>query len=129
MAAPATTECTITNGAGKNLVLSFSNYEPAPRTIQTTQPANFTQPMPAIYLNGALVYELPASLMWIIFWTTDNQVSTKMFKIGDPINWEQVAGNLHHRRSTDNGPFADVNYTAEANIDRGQVLTANITRA
>ncbi|KAG4201506.1 hypothetical protein CXB51_010778 [Gossypium anomalum] len=130
MASTATTECTITNDAGQNLVLALSNYETAAETIKNTETATFTLTMPAIYLNGALVYEVGHSLRWIIFWTTDNQVSTKMFKINDPIDWKQVANNLKYgHKSEDRIIYADSEYTAWASIEpnsKGQVLTANI---
>ncbi|MBA0576879.1 hypothetical protein Golob_027508 [Gossypium lobatum] len=123
----ATTECTITNGAGQDLVLALSNYETAAERINNRETATFTQTMPAIYLNGALVYEVGHSLRWIIFWTTDNQVSTKMFQINDPIDWGQVANNLRHgHRSEDRiTDTAGTEYSAWASIE-GQVLTANI---
>ncbi|MBA0865972.1 hypothetical protein Goshw_016780 [Gossypium schwendimanii] len=126
----ATTECTITNAAGQNLVLALSNYETAAGTINNTGTATFTQTMPAIYLNGALVYEVGRSLKWINFWTTDNQVSTKMFQINDPIDWGQVANNLRHGGSEDRITDTDgTEYSAWATIESnsiGQVLTANI---
>ncbi|KAG8493437.1 hypothetical protein CXB51_010776 [Gossypium anomalum] len=130
MASTATIECAITNDAGQNLVLALSNYETAAETIKNTETATFTLTMPAIYLNGALVYEVGHSLRWIIFWTTDNQVSTKMFKINDPIDWKQVANNLKYgHKSEDRIIYADSEYTAWASIEsnsKGQVLTANI---
>ncbi|MBA0776411.1 hypothetical protein Gotri_011410, partial [Gossypium trilobum] len=73
MATTITTECTITNDAGHNLVLSSSNYEIAADTIKNAETTTFTLTMPAIYLNAAPVYEVGSSLRWIIFWTTDNQ--------------------------------------------------------
>ncbi|KAG8493434.1 hypothetical protein CXB51_010999 [Gossypium anomalum] len=137
MASTATTECTITNDVGQNLLLALSNYETAAETIKNTETATFTLSMPAIYLNGALVYEVGHSLRWIIFWTTDNQVninlsvSTKMFKINDPIDWKQVANNLKYgHKSEDRIIYADSEYTAWASTfepnSKGQVLTANI---
>lgn len=73
----ATTECTITNGAGagQNLVLTFSNYETAAGTIENPHTTTFTQTMPVIYLNGALVYKVGRCLRWIIFWTSCNEIS------------------------------------------------------
>ncbi|PPD86534.1 hypothetical protein GOBAR_DD16533 [Gossypium barbadense] len=127
----ATTECTITNGAGagQNLVLTFSNYETAAGTIENPHTTTFTQTMPVIYLNGALVYKVGHCLRWIIFWTSDDQVSTKMFRINDPIDWGQVANNLtsgHGGKSEDRiTDTAGFGYTAWASIE-GQVLTANI---
>ncbi|KAL1102504.1 hypothetical protein V6Z11_D05G368800 [Gossypium hirsutum] len=71
--------------------------------------------MPAIYLNAAPVYEVGSSLRWIIFWTTDNQVSTKMFKINDPPDWKKVANNLiSHHKSEDRLISGDFQYTAWA---------------
>ncbi|MBA0775882.1 hypothetical protein Gotri_010980 [Gossypium trilobum] len=129
----ATTKCTITNGAGQNLVLALSNYEPAAGTINNTDTATFRQTMPAIYLNGALVYEVGRSLKWMIFWTTDNQVSSVMFNIDESIDWNRVVNNLTHGRSeyriTDT---AGSNYIAWASIEpnsEGQELTANICAA
>ncbi|PPS09165.1 hypothetical protein GOBAR_AA11467 [Gossypium barbadense] len=66
---------TITNGAGQNLVLRLSNDGNPPPTIKNTQTATFPLAVPANYVNGALVYEVGNSLKWILFWTTDNQMS------------------------------------------------------
>ncbi|MBA0624879.1 hypothetical protein Godav_010157 [Gossypium davidsonii] len=132
MATTITTECTITNDAGHNLVLSSSNYETAAETIKNAETTTFTLTMSATYLNAASVYEVGSRLRWIIFWTTDNQVSTKMFKINDPPDWKQVANNLiSHHKSEDRIISGDFQYTAWASIEsqpnsNGQVLTANI---
>ncbi|KAH1064440.1 hypothetical protein J1N35_029427 [Gossypium stocksii] len=104
---------TITNDAGDNLVLRLSNYATATETIKNTETANFSLAVPAMYLNGALVYEVSHSLRWIIFWTTDNQVSSKMFKISDSIDCKQVTNNLKsNQRSEDKITCAGYEYTA-----------------
>ncbi|KAH1064442.1 hypothetical protein J1N35_029429 [Gossypium stocksii] len=122
---------TITNAAGDNLVLRLSNYATAAETIKNTETANFPLAVPAMYLNGALVYEVGHSLRWIIFWTTDNQVSSKMFKISDSIDWKQVTNNLKsNQRSEDKITYAGYEYTAWASIapnSSGQANTANIS--
>ncbi|KHF97543.1 ATPase synthesis 25, mitochondrial [Gossypium arboreum] len=121
---------TITNGAGQNLVLRLSNDGNPPPTIKNTQTATFPLAVPANYVNGALVYEVGNSLKWILFWTTDNQVSTKMFKISDSIDWKQVANNLKSgQMSEDMITYAKYEYTAWANIgpnSYGQAVTASI---
>ncbi|KAA3453126.1 ATPase synthesis 25, mitochondrial [Gossypium australe] len=126
MATTITPECTITNYAGHNLVLSLSNYETAAETIKNAETTTFTLTMPAIYMNGALVYEVGSSLRWVIFWTTDNQVSTKMFKSNDPLDLEQVGNNLiyHHRAKM--GLFLAIFNTLHGQLlNHNQILMVN----
>ncbi|KAH1064435.1 hypothetical protein J1N35_029422 [Gossypium stocksii] len=122
---------TITNGVGDNLVLHLSNYGTAAGTIKSTKTANFSLAVQAMYLNGALVYKVGHSLRWIIFWTTDNQVSSKMFKISNTIDWKQVTNNLQsNQRSEDKITYAGYEYTAGASIapnSSSQANTANIS--
>ncbi|KAH1064810.1 hypothetical protein J1N35_029797 [Gossypium stocksii] len=121
---------TITNGAGQNLVLRFSNGGNPSPTIKNTQTVSFPLAVQANYLNGALVYELGSTLKWVLFWTTDNKASTKMFKISDSIDWKQVANNLKSgQMSEDMITYGDYEYTAWTSIgpnSTGQAVTANI---
>ncbi|KAH1064466.1 hypothetical protein J1N35_029453, partial [Gossypium stocksii] len=61
-----------------------------------------TRTLPANYVNGAFVYKVGDCCNWIVFWTPDNKVSTKLFK-DDAIPWPQVANNLLADHSEDNG--------------------------
>ncbi|TXG74995.1 hypothetical protein ES332_A05G321700v1 [Gossypium tomentosum] len=125
---------TITNdiGHGQHLVLLSSNYRPIPDNI--TISGNSQQEMPDNYVNGAFVYDIGDGFIWIVFWTKNNQVSTKIFircndstEPNNSILWHQVVNNLHPRLSED----CAFGYTARASIEpnaNGQVLTANISR-
>ncbi|KAH1064468.1 hypothetical protein J1N35_029455 [Gossypium stocksii] len=131
MAAPATATVivttTIKNDAGQDLILRSSNYGPLPALIRNTETTAFLQTLPANYENGAFVYKVGESCNWIVFWTPDNKVSTKLFK-DDTILWLQLANNLHPNHSGDK----NFGLTAMASIEQAgataQVLTAKICR-
>ncbi|PPS15774.1 hypothetical protein GOBAR_AA04804 [Gossypium barbadense] len=106
----------------------------APIPDNITISGNSQQEMPDNYVNGAFVYDVGDGFIWIVFWTKNNQVSTKIFiryndstEPNNSILWHQVVNNLHPRLSED----CAFGYTARARIEpnaNGQVLTANISR-
>ncbi|MFQ6641732.1 hypothetical protein Gotur_016082 [Gossypium turneri] len=64
-------------------------------------------------LYGGLVYDV-GMVKWIILWTTDCQVATKILQREDPIIWEDIVSILQHNDSPDGGN-GDA-FSAEAHI-------------
>ncbi|KAH1064445.1 hypothetical protein J1N35_029432 [Gossypium stocksii] len=132
MADAFTVTTTITNDSGQDLKLRCSDYEIAAKTINNKVTATFPVPVPANYKVGFFVYDVGDSPGWMVFWTTDNQVFTMLFKISDTIPREQAASNPRQGHSEHEIIYPGYKYTAWARIETnadGQALTANISHA
>ncbi|KAH1064444.1 hypothetical protein J1N35_029431 [Gossypium stocksii] len=101
----------ITNDAGQDLKLRSSSHGSPPDPIKNTATATFLQTLPTNYVNGAFVYKVNDTFSWIVFWTPDDQVFTKLFKISDPIPREQAASNPRQGHSEDEIIYAGYKYT------------------
>ncbi|KAG4203979.1 hypothetical protein ERO13_A04G019550v2 [Gossypium hirsutum] len=97
--------------------LNYSSYQGAPVTIKIDSlPTPFAQNMLVDGLYGGLVYDV-GRVKWIILWTIDCKVATKILKPEDPIIWEDIVRILQPYDSTDYLPLSPGNvFSTEAHI-------------
>nr|ADE60228.1 MIC-3 [Gossypium longicalyx] len=111
--------------------LMYSNYQGAPVTIKKDSlPTPFAQNMVVDGLYGGLVYDV-VRVKWIILWTSDYKVATKIIPTENHIVWEDIVSILQPYDSSDNlslscgGAFSSEAHI-HANGDGSLNLTAQI---
>ncbi|MBA0809662.1 hypothetical protein Gohar_025295 [Gossypium harknessii] len=85
--------------------LNYLNYQGAPLTIKKDSlPTLFAQNMVVDGLYGGLVYDV-GRVKWIILWTTECKVATKIIPTENHIVWEDIVSILQLYDSSDNLPL------------------------
>nr|ADE60104.1 MIC-3 [Gossypium raimondii] len=108
--------------------LTYSNYQGAPVTIKKDSlPTPFAQNMVVDGLYGGLVYDV-VRVKWIILWTTDCKVATKLIPTENHIVWEDIVSILQPYESSDNLPVSCGGaFSAEAHIHANADGSLNLT--
>ncbi|KAK8564224.1 hypothetical protein V6N13_005546 [Hibiscus sabdariffa] len=129
----AKTTVHLTNLSGDTATLVSSAYESALAKIRNdAAPIPFVQDI-SPYALGAVVYNVGNIVKWIVLWTTDNRVTTRVVPVGSVVVWKDIRDKLspdHADNSftTDDGGV----YTSSADINPthdGQNLSVTISYA
>ncbi|KAB2086311.1 hypothetical protein ES319_A04G021800v1 [Gossypium barbadense] len=89
------------NASDYPATLNYSSYQGAPVTIKKdSSPTLFVQNMVVDGLYGGLVYDV-GRVKWIILWTTDCKVATKIIPTENHIVWEDIVSILQPYDSSD----------------------------
>ncbi|MBA0819631.1 hypothetical protein Gohar_021603 [Gossypium harknessii] len=118
----------LTNGSGGCLAsLKYSNYQGAPVTIRCDPlPTPFEQNMKVGDLDGGLVYDV-GSVKWIILWTTECKVATKIIPIEGHVVWKDIESILHPHDSSDKLPLpGGGSFSSEAHIQANGYGSLNL---
>ncbi|KAK8561337.1 hypothetical protein V6N13_149486 [Hibiscus sabdariffa] len=126
MATPVTTTVKLTNFGGATATLASSTYQPAPPTINNGSVlATFDQKL-LTNTPGAVVYGIGNVATWIVSWTADNEVATRILPAGIPVFWTDTWDTLQPKHAEHSVSMAGVEYVSIADVSsEGGAQTLN----
>ncbi|XP_022744617.1 uncharacterized protein LOC111295410 [Durio zibethinus] len=113
-----------TDGAAKlSSHMDWAGFKPAPRKIPVGSDQMFLHVADNRGSRGAVVYEVKDGYRWLLAWanqpSVDNQVYTKILKIGEKINWDNISSQLDQGTFTSNHSTAGFTSTVTIDLTAG----------
>ncbi|XP_039019534.1 uncharacterized protein LOC120151054 [Hibiscus syriacus] len=136
MAAPSTpTTALLSNVSGYTATLVASTYEGAPNVIKSGDPPSEFPQNTSVDTFGSVMYAIENTAMWIVVWTANNQVATKILRAGTPAIWKDIWDTIQRDHTEDSNSTAsgwvynsvvDISSNGDAQILRATLSSAPI---
>ncbi|XP_039038754.1 uncharacterized protein LOC120176396 [Hibiscus syriacus] len=136
MDAPSTpTTVLLSNVCGYTVTLVASTYEGAPNVIKSGDPTSKFPQDTSIDTFGSVMYAIENSATWIVVWTANNQVATKIIRAGTPVIWKDIWDSIRWDHAEDSSSTAsgwvynsvvDISSNGDAQILRATLSSAPV---